>query len=98
MLEICNAKAQLLLYPSNQRSFYLLSYLSITLPIDVLVLHLENFLQLLHRILWALHRMPRRPLILVDLPVIAPLVRLVAEEVYRRVLDPGQVLLRFEML
>ena len=42
--------------------------------------------------------MPRRPLILVDLPVIAPLVRLVAEEVYRRVLDPGQVLLRFEML
>ena len=61
-------------------------------------LHLENFLQLLHRVIRALHRMPRRPLILVDLPVIAPLVGFVAEEMYRRVLDAGQVLLGLEML
>ena len=39
-----------------------------------------------------------RPLILINLPVIAPFVRLVAEEMYRLVLDPGQVLLGFEML
>ena len=42
--------------------------------------------------------MPSRPLILIDLPVIASLVGLVPEEVYRRVLDPGQVFLRLEML
>ena len=61
-------------------------------------LHIEDFLQLLHRILRALHRMPCCPFILVDLPVVAALVRLVAEEVYRSVLDPGQVLLGLEML
>ena len=92
------AKAQLLFYPSISDPFYLESYLSPTFPIHISVLHLEDFLQLLHRIFRTLHGMPRRPLILVNLPVIAPLVGLVAEEVYRRVLDPRQVLLGLEML
>ena len=73
-------------------------HISPRFPSNVPVSHLENFFQLLHRIIRALHGMPCRPLILIDLPVIAPLVRLVAEEMYRRVLDPGQVLLGLEML
>ena len=61
--------------------------------------HVKHLLQLRHRLVRVLHAVPHRPLVLVDLEVVAALVRLVAEEVDGREVDAvGQVLVGLDVL
>lgn len=61
-------------------------------------LHPKQLLQLPHRILRALNTMPHGPLILKNLIIVAAFVRLVAEEVNRRVLDAADFFFFGEVL
>ena len=61
-------------------------------------LKIKHLLQLLHRILRPINRVPDRALIHVDLIVIAALKRLVTKEVDGRIFDAGDVLLRLDVL
>ena len=58
----------------------------------------EQLLQLPQRIIRILDRMPHCPLILINLPIIAPLIRLIPKEMYRRKVDTiVQLLIRLDM-
>lgn len=71
----------------------------ITRPPTLLSSHIKQLPQLRHRLLGVLHTMPDRPLVLVDLVVVAALVRLVTEEVDSRKVDAvGQVLVGLDVL
>ena len=63
-------------------------------------IHLDpkHLLQLPHRIFRTLHAMPDRPLIRVNFIIVAALVRHIAEEVDRRVLDTADVFFLGEVL